>query len=48
MFAVIFETACVSKVLFTGTMAECKQFCRDNKHICGDDVFVQELDEECV
>lgn len=48
MFAVIFETAYVTKTMFTGTMSECKQFVRNNKHLYGDDVFVQELPEECV
>lgn len=48
MFAVIFETAYVTKTMFTGTLTECKQFMRTNKHICGDDVFVQELEEDLV
>ena len=44
MFAVIFETSSITKTLYTGTIAECKQFMRCNKYICGDDAFLQELE----
>jgi hypothetical protein len=44
MFAVIFETAYVTKILFTGTMAQCKVFMQNNKYVCGDDAFVQEME----
>lgn len=44
MFAVIFETSSLTKTLYTGTIDQCKHFMRNNKHICGDDAFLQELD----
>jgi hypothetical protein len=44
MFAVIFETAYVTKILYTGTMDQCKQFMQANKYMCGDDAFVQEVE----
>ena len=48
MFAVVFETRCVTKTLFTGSMDQCKQYLRTHKDVCGDDIFVTEVDQECV
>lgn len=46
IFAVVFETAYVTKILFEGTKMECKAYIRLNPEFCDDYVFVQEL--ECV
>jgi len=46
MFAVIFETSYVTKILYTGTMGQCKAFMQNNRYECGDDAFVQEV-ENC-
>ena len=44
VFAVVFETAYVTKILFRGTKRECSIFIKMNRELCGDDVFVQELE----
>ena len=45
MFAVVFETAYVTKVLFTGTLKECKVYMNLNPEMCADgNTFVQELE----
>lgn len=43
-FAVVFETAYVTKILFEGTMQECKKFIAENPEMCSDYAFVQELE----
>ena len=47
MYNVIFENSRAFKVLFTGQLAECKQFLRTTDGIYGDDIFVSSTDEEC-
>ena len=44
MFAVVFETDYSTKILFEGTMKECKQYMKDNPEMCADFCFVQELE----
>lgn len=44
VFAVVFETEFVTKVLFQGTKEQCKQFIRKNSEMCDSCVFVQELE----
>ena len=45
MFAVVYETAYVTKVLFTGTLKECKVYIHLNPEMCADGfTFVQELE----
>lgn len=46
MFAVVFETAYSTKVLFEGSKNECKQYIKDYPEMCADFCFIQEL--ECV
>ena len=44
VFAVVYETAYVTKILFEGTSRQCGDFIRANPEICGDYAFVQELE----
>jgi len=43
-FAVVFESAYSTKILFTGTKAECKAFMRANAEMCSTYTFIQELE----
>lgn len=45
MFAVVYETAYVTKILFQGTLKECKAYMRLYPEMCADGfAFVQELE----
>ncbi len=45
MFAVVFETAYETKILFRGSLQECKVFMKLNPEMCADGfAFVQELE----
>ena len=45
MFAVVYETAYKTEILFQGTLKECKVYMRMNPEMCADgNAFVQELE----
>jgi hypothetical protein len=44
IFAVVFETGYVTKILFEGTKSECQAFINDNPEMCSTYTFVQELE----
>ena len=43
-YAVVYEGAYCTKVLFQGTKQECIEYFLDNPEICGTYVFIQELE----
>ena len=44
VFAVVYETAYVTKILFRGTKRECQMYMRMNPEFCSTFTFVQELE----
>jgi hypothetical protein len=44
MFAVIFETDYVTRILFEGTKFECIQFMEAAPILCDDCTFIQEME----
>lgn len=44
IFAVVFESAYKTAVLFQGSKSECKKYLRDNPEMCSTYTFLQELE----